>query len=89
MATGPEVIYDPIKIKRTYGKDLLTEWIGLAFNSLLVLTPAHSKNSQYRAFLSAEDLASEQLKWTSFSSGAGHRGPSVVLGRSGSQPAFS
>lgn len=28
LAVGPEVIYNPIKIKRTYGKDLLTEWIG-------------------------------------------------------------
>lgn len=28
LAVGPEVIYNPIKIKRTYGKDLLTDWIG-------------------------------------------------------------
>lgn len=29
-----EVIYNPIKIKRTYGKDLLTEWIGSGIQSI-------------------------------------------------------
>lgn len=50
-----EVIFNPIKIRRTYGKWIgLQSGLALAFNSLLMLIPVHSKNSRYTLSLSRE-----------------------------------
>lgn len=39
------------------GRIYLQSRLALAFNPLLMLTPVHSKHSEYRAFLSTENLA--------------------------------
>lgn len=70
------------------GRIYLQSGLALAFNSLLMLIPAHSKNSEYRAILSAEKLASKQLKWAFFLTQGWTPRAQQSLGHSRCQPAF-
>lgn len=57
------------------GKIYLQSGLALAFNPLLMLIPVHSKNSEYRAFLSTENLAETG---TLFFIHTGYPSPSTV-----------
>lgn len=68
------------------GRIYLQSGLALAFNPLLMLIPVHSKNSEYRDFLSAENLA--ETRDLIFSSALDTPGPAQCLGSSRCQQTF-